>query len=53
MKLIGAEELFDQAWKAKNCDQIDKAIELFSQIKKSSDELKRVYARAQFSLGLL
>ncbi|WP_288382264.1 tetratricopeptide repeat protein [uncultured Acinetobacter sp.] len=53
MNLEEANNFFKQALEAKQNNQIDKAIELLSQIKKSSDDLKKVYARAQFNLGFL
>ncbi|ELW89021.1 MULTISPECIES: tetratricopeptide repeat protein [Acinetobacter] len=53
MNLEEANNFFKQALEAKQNNRIDKAIELLSQIKKSSDDLKKVYARAQFNLGFL
>lgn len=53
MDLIEAEGVFEQALEANKNDQPDKAIEFFSKIKMTSDDLKEIYATAQFNLGIL
>ena len=53
MNLKEAKEIFEQAIEANRNDNIDKAIELFSQIGKTSNEMKEIYAKAQLNLGNL
>ncbi|WP_434278538.1 tetratricopeptide repeat protein [Acinetobacter sp. CE-15] len=53
MNLVEATKIYKQAWEAYENDQIDNAIRLFSQIKKTSDDLKELYAKSQYILGFL
>ena len=53
MDLQQAEDLFEQAKKAYENNEVEKSIGLLRQIEKSSDEIKQIYARAQYILGVL
>ena len=53
MDLQQAKDLFKQANLAYKNNDLEKSIDLFSQIEKTSDELKEIYAKTQFNLGLL
>ena len=52
MDLQQAQDLFDQAFAAYNNNELELAIQLWSQIEKSLDEVKEIYAKAQYNLGV-
>lgn len=53
MDLQQAQDLFKQAVEAYKNNDLELAIQLWSQIEKTSDELQAIYANAQFNLGVL
>ncbi|RKG31329.1 tetratricopeptide repeat protein [Acinetobacter tianfuensis] len=53
MDLQQAQNLFIEATEAKNNNEFEKAISLYSQIPENFDEIKLIYAKAQWFLGYL
>lgn len=53
MDLQQAQDLFKQAFAAYKNNELELAIQLWSQIKKTSDEVKEIYAEAQYNVGVL
>ena len=53
MDLQQAKDLFQKAFAAYKNNDLELAIQLWSQIEKTSDELKPIYSNAQFNLGVL
>ena len=53
MDLQQAQDLYNQAFSAYENKDFDLAISLLSQIERSSDEVKEIYAEAQYNLGIV
>ena len=53
MDLQQAQDLCNQAFSAYENKDFDLAISLLSQIERSSDEVKEIYAEAQYNLGIV
>lgn len=53
MDLQQAKDLVNQAMEAYKNNDFDLAIQLWSQLEKSTDEVKEIYAKAQYNLGVV